>query len=137
MTKTLLAVEDDGALRRLMVRTLTEHEPAGRAAVHQKPFYRVLEAADADSALALLRAGPVDLVLLDLHLPPRADTPEEGLKLEGQIRELRKGILVVVVTANENAELGRELLGRGVRRILHKPLKAEELVEAVEEIFQE
>ena len=56
---TVLVVEDDPSLR-LLCRVNLELE-----------HYRVLEAADLDRATALLMEEPINVVLLDLHVPAR------------------------------------------------------------------
>ncbi len=53
----ILLVEDDEALRGLLARNLQERGPEVRSA------------RDGDTALAYLRASPIDLVLLDINLP--------------------------------------------------------------------
>jgi PAS domain S-box-containing protein len=55
--ETVLAVEDNAGLRRVVVRQLTELG------------YRVLEAQDAQSALGILESKPVDLLFTDVVMP--------------------------------------------------------------------
>lgn len=70
----LLVVEDDGIVRMLMVEVL---EDLG---------YKVIEAADATSALAILSdpATPLDLLMTDVGLPDMS-----GQDLAGKAREIR------------------------------------------------
>lgn len=70
----LLVVEDDGIVRMLMVEVL---EDLG---------YKVIEAADATSALAILNdpATPLDLLMTDVGLPDMS-----GQDLAGRAREIR------------------------------------------------
>ncbi|MEK2607862.1 response regulator [Pseudomonas shirazensis] len=70
----LLVVEDDGIVRMLMVEVL---EDLG---------YKVIEAADATSALAILNdpATPLDLLMTDVGLPDMS-----GQELAGKAREIR------------------------------------------------
>jgi len=70
----LLVVEDDGIVRMLMVEVL---EDLG---------YKVVEAADATSALAILNdpATPLDLLMTDVGLPDMS-----GQDLAGKAREIR------------------------------------------------
>ncbi|MBO0367627.1 response regulator [Pseudomonas putida] len=70
----LLVVEDDGIVRMLMVEVL---EDLG---------YKVIEAADATSALAILNdpATPLDLLMTDVGLPDMS-----GQDLAGKAREIR------------------------------------------------
>lgn len=70
----LLVVEDDGIVRMLMVEVL---EDLG---------YKVIEAEDATSALAILNdsATPLDLLMTDVGLPDMS-----GQELAGKAREIR------------------------------------------------
>jgi CheY-like chemotaxis protein len=56
--KTVLLVDDEAAIRRLVQLTLGD---ASR--------FRILHAADGAAALEVVRANAVDLVLLDVHMP--------------------------------------------------------------------
>jgi CheY-like chemotaxis protein len=55
--ETILVVDDEEALRNLVVLML------------ESEGYKVLSTADGESALAFIRAEPIDLVLLDLRMP--------------------------------------------------------------------
>lgn len=70
----LLVVEDDDIVRMLMVEVL---EDLG---------YKVIEAADATSAMAILNdpATPLDLLMTDVGLPDMS-----GQELAGKAREIR------------------------------------------------
>ena len=76
-------------------------------------------------AIGLLESESVDLVLLDLHLPPDPDSPRQGLAVEQCVRALPREVPVVVVSANEDPELRTALLARGVRAFLRKPVDPE------------
>ena len=54
---TILVVDDEAGLRRVLERILTRHG------------YRVLTAGSAETAYELLTAEPADALLLDIHLP--------------------------------------------------------------------
>ncbi len=107
--KTILLVEDQPLQRRLLYHAL-------------KSDYRVLEASDRRTALECLEREPVDLVVLDLHLPPDPGTAQEGLLLHEAIREMARPVPVVVVTSDTDPRLPDELARRGVAGFLRKPL---------------
>jgi DNA-binding NtrC family response regulator len=56
-TPTILVVDDEAGLRRVLERILTRHG------------YRVLTAGSAETAYELLTSEPADALLLDIHLP--------------------------------------------------------------------
>ncbi|MFH1278922.1 MAG: sigma-54 dependent transcriptional regulator [Candidatus Eisenbacteria bacterium] len=112
--KTVLIVDDEETARRLLYFAL-------------KGEYRVLEAGDADEALRCVSGEEVDLVLLDLHLPPDTGSAAEGIRLEGEIRARRPHLPVVVVTGDREKEPALEMVGRGVADFLVKPIEPEVL----------
>ena len=108
---------------------MVDDQPRTRRLVYHalKRRYRVLEAVDADAAIATVEREPVDLVLLDLHLPPHADSPREGMRAHRRIAELRGDLPVVVVSGNGDPAVRNELLRRGARGFLPKPVDVDEL----------
>jgi two-component system C4-dicarboxylate transport response regulator DctD len=114
---TVLFVEDDEDFRFAMNRLL-----AGEG-------YLVLTAATARDALGVLRAplSPVDVTVLDVHLP---DT--SGTDLFPLLRRRLPAAPVIVCTGEATPEEGAELLRLGAHRYLRKPVSADELLAAVE-----
>lgn len=85
------------------------------------PDWERLEASNADEALALARAEPVDVALLDFNMPGR-----DGLTLAAELRSLRPDMPVAVITAN----LQREVVNRAAEvgaSFLPKPLTQDNL----------
>jgi len=81
----ILIVDDD-----ILVRFVS-------AEILREEGYRVLEAADASEALALLKTGqPVDLVLSDVRMPGSID----GLTLARTVKEMRPHLPVALVTSH-------------------------------------
>jgi two-component system cell cycle sensor histidine kinase/response regulator CckA len=105
----ILVVEDDDALRRVLVRVLGD---AG---------HDVLAAADGEEALALVEDGPLDLVVADVVLP-RLGGPALGERL----RARRPGLPLVFISGWSDAAAE----GEGVA-ILPKPFTMRELEEVV------
>jgi PAS domain S-box-containing protein len=114
-TETILVVEDDTSLRRL-VRQVFEREG-----------YRVVEAAYAGAALAAWdrEGGNVDLVLTDLVMPGQQD----GWELVAELEARRPGLRVVIATGYHRDLAERELAAH--HTVLHKPVTAERLLAAV------
>jgi two-component system KDP operon response regulator KdpE len=107
---TILIVEDEPPIRRLLRTTLGAHE------------YRTLEAATGAEALSALRHHRPDLVLLDLGLPDI-----EGLALIGRIRELSPVPIVVLSSRGEEAAKVAAL-DAGADDYVTKPFGADELL---------
>jgi two-component system NtrC family response regulator len=105
MSGRILIVDDEEAFRRLCGRWL---ESAG---------HQVSAAADPAAALALFARGGLDLVLLDLVMPP-SHTPEAGLELIAQFRPLP----VIVLTGHAQHELALRAIDAGAWDFLGKPV---------------
>lgn len=85
--------------------------------------YRTAEASNGRDALDVLRAGHVDLVLLDLMMPEV--TGHQVLAERAADPELRK-IPVIIITANRGDDVGTVLNG-GIYALLPKPFNLETL----------
>lgn len=116
--RRILVVDDDRALRMALVRLL-------RHAGHV-----VEQAADGAEALAALRRGPVDLVLLDVILPGLS-----GLDVLAQARQLDRFPRVVMMTADDAPEtLLRAVKGQAYQ-YLRKPFPPATIVEVVNDVL--
>jgi DNA-binding NtrC family response regulator len=86
-----VVAEEDTTQRREIARYLQEHD------------FRVLEAADADEAMALLRSHPdVQAFVTDAHLPGKRD----GYELARVVRERWPAIAVVMMSGYSDASSG-------------------------------
>lgn len=113
MRKDVLIVDDEQAIRRLLVGALD------RAGISHA------EAANASQALRLASALPSPLVaLLDLGLPDR-----DGLEIVPQLAQL--GIAVIVLTARDATEEKVAALDLGADDFVTKPFDSEELLARV------
>lgn len=114
-----ILIVDDEALARSRLRMLLGDcaEP-----------HAVVEAADADAALAMLRTGqPVDAVLLDIHMPGM-----DGLALAQTLRSLPQPPAIVFVTAHaDHAVSAFEL---DAVDYLTKPVRLERLQQALAKV---
>lgn len=109
MSAKILVVDDDAAIRRLLVRTL---DRAG---------YAVVEAGDARTALNSLAIDKPDLVLLDLGLPDR-----DGMELLPVLVK-PPGPAVIVLTAREATDEKIMALDLGADDYVTKPFDTAEL----------
>ena len=117
--ETILVVEDEEAIRRLM-----------RACLEQRG-YRVLTAQDGAEALNLLvEPVTVDLVLLDLNLPERS-----GKEVMEELNRRRWTRPVIVFSGQLTPEAEAALRPLGVRGFLAKPFRIEAAEEMVREVL--
>jgi PAS domain S-box-containing protein len=120
-SETILVVEDNPGLRRIVVRQLGE---AG---------YHVLEAPDAESAMAVIdSAGPIHLLLTDVVMPGAMD----GRDLARVAVACRPSLRVLLTSGFPDARWGSPASRTG-RRLLIKPYRKEELRRAVREVLDE
>jgi CheY-like chemotaxis protein/anti-sigma regulatory factor (Ser/Thr protein kinase) len=114
----ILIVDDDRALRLALAGLL-------RAA-----GYAVEQAGDGPQALERLRAGGIDLVLLDVMLPGT-----NGLDVLAQARDLDPFPRVVMMTADDAPETLLHAVRHQAYRYLRKPFAPAAIVEVVEEVL--
>ena len=117
---TILLVEDEFSLRRLMKVTLERHG------------YRVLEAKDGTEGLSVFRQHleQVELVVTDLAMPRMT-----GLQLKGKIMALRPSMRFLLISGYaEDVIDSREQIARA-GDFLEKPFHPDELVRKIREIL--
>ena len=119
-TGTILLVEDEEAVLRLLADTLEE---AG---------YTVLRSEHPDAALAKLseHQGPVDVLITDIVMPGT-----DGRTLAKKVTELYSGIQVLYVSGYVGEELNRRGLAAIQDSILIKPFSPEQLLDRLSEIL--
>ena len=110
---TVLVVDDEAALRRVLERALTR---AG---------YRVIAAASAETAYALLATEPADALLIDIHLPTMS-----GLALYLAIVHRWPALAdgrIAIMTGNADAAAVRTWLQRHRCTVIRKPFDLQEV----------
>ena len=114
MSSIILAVDDSNTMRQMVAHVL------------RQGGYEVLEAADAEAALELARAQPVDAVLTDHHLPGM-----DGLALVRALRALPSHMRtpIVVLTTERSEELRRAGREAGANAWMVKPFDPERLLD--------
>jgi len=88
--------------------------------------FGVVVAPDAETALDLLHAGGLDLVLLDIRL-----TGLSGLDAIPKILEIDRDVPVVMMTAHGSRELAVRAMRAGAYDFFEKPFKIDELTTVV------
>jgi len=115
---------------------VVDDEPLNRDLLRRVLYrdYHVVEAADAEAALAVIDGRPVDAVLCDQVMPGRS-----GTELAREVRRRAPRVAILLLTGYEDApEVARAIEDRSVDEVVGKPwiprhLK-EILVRAVERL---
>ena len=113
--ETVLIVDDSLEIRRFLRHSVLE--PAG---------YRVLTAADGNTAIQKVERQNPDLILLDLKLPGRS-----GLQVLHTLRANGHSIPAIVITFYGSQESILQSLRLGAKDYLSKPFSAEQVLESV------
>jgi len=112
MTKTVLVVDDDAAIVRMLKDALFRHEHA----------YTVVTVGDGADGLAALQRDPFDLVLLDMFMPRMT-----GLELLAHMRRLRIETPVLMLTGNDDTRSAADALACGIFAYVPKPFDLQHL----------
>jgi CheY-like chemotaxis protein len=117
--RTVLLVEDEDALRKLVAKVLEEGG------------YRVLEAANGLDAVAAAEGhrGPIDLLITDVVMP-RLSGPE----LAQRLRNLRPGLEVLFMSGYNDSRLVSRGLEEAKVNLLIKPFTPDQLADRVQEL---
>lgn len=120
MAKKILAVDDSGSLRQMVVFSL---KAAG---------YQVIEAVDGQDGLDKAKSGTYDLILTDQNMP-RMD----GLTLIRSLRSLPsyQSIPILMLTTEASAEMKAKGRAAGANGWLVKPFDPQRLVEVVKKVI--
>jgi PAS domain S-box-containing protein len=117
-SETVLLVEDEEGVRRLIATILEQHG------------YRVLEAAGGEEAIGTYRAYPhsIDLLITDMVMP-RMKGPELAARLQAEHSELR----VLYISGYADPSSGKQVGFGAGSHYLQKPFATDALIRAVRE----
>ncbi len=121
--RTILVV-DDNDINRLNLRLLL------------KSNYHVLEAGDTDDAETVLAEKRVDLVVLDLALPPEPDNPEIGMAYLIRLKKESPDTPVVVITGHDQHELAVRAQQYGALGFFGKPFDPDEVKDTIDRAME-
>lgn len=119
MNASILIVEDDSSLRRIMQLRMNHNG------------FRVLCSESAEEALVVMDREPIDLVLSDLMLPGLS-----GIELLKMVKSQYPSTAVIVLTAFGTVETAVDAMKAGAFDYLTKPVDAEELMLTVERALE-
>jgi DNA-binding NtrC family response regulator len=117
-TANILVVDDEQSLRDSMAFLLRDH-------------YNLLMAETGREALELIKHHPIDLVLLDIHLPEI-----DGLDVLKMIKKIDDSIEVIMVTAIVTVGRAVEAMRMGAYDYITKPFDIEALREQVDKALE-
>ena len=115
---SILLVEDDAALRKQIRFSL-------------ESTYSLFEAANQEEAVDVLKNNKIDVVILDLGLPPREGTPEEGLKVLEHVLG-KYTCKVIILTGQKTEGIALEAIKSGAFDYLLKPASMEKILYSIE-----
>ncbi len=92
-----------------------------------KKNYAMVLAKSADEALILLKEHPVDVVLLDVHMPNRS-----GDLLVKEIKKVKVDVEIIMLTGFKETDIAITTFRNGVCDYLNKPPKKEVLIAKIE-----
>jgi two-component system invasion response regulator UvrY len=116
----ILLVDDHTVVRRGLIQILAE----------EFPMTAFGEAANAQEALDLLRKKHWDVLVLDITMPGRS-----GLEILRQIKNLRPGLPVLVLSVHPENQFAVRVLKLGAAGYMTKESAVEELVAAVKKVL--
>ncbi len=117
--KTILLVDDDASLRRVLAHHLSE---AG---------YQVLTAANGKEGLEVFTSQQVEMVITDIQMPELS-----GLELMRRISVMSPDVVALVITAFGSIETAVEAMKLGAYDYITKPFNREELLLTVSKGLQ-
>lgn len=115
---SILLVEDDVALRKQIRFSL-------------ESAFSIFEAGNRKDAIDALKTNKIDVVILDLGLPPHKGTPDEGLKVLEHILE-KYTCKVIILTGQKTEDIALEAIKSGAFDYLLKPASIEKILYSVE-----
>ena len=114
MKPCLLIVDDDDEIRAQLRWALADD-------------YEILQADTRTAALESFRARRPPVVLLDLGLPPRPNSPEEGMIAVSELLAVDPGVKVVIASGQGDRANALQAVGQGAYDFLGKPVDMDEL----------
>jgi CheY-like chemotaxis protein len=98
-------------------------------------YYEVFEVADRDNALTYLeKEKRPDVVLLELFLPPRQDTLDDGFYVLKKFKKVIPEMKIIIVSSVREKEVIDKAKELGADAYVRKPFEIEDLKRSIEEV---
>ena len=119
---TILVVEDEMRMLRLLVRFFSRHG------------FRVLQATDGEQALEIYRreAREIDAVLLDVRLPKKT-----GDQVFREMRTVNPAVKVVLASGYLDQKIKTDMTSAGIKYFVDKPYVLNDLLVIVENMLSD
>ncbi|MCK5358179.1 MAG: response regulator [Elusimicrobiales bacterium] len=117
-TEKILIIDDEESLVKMLKRFLLTKN------------FEVLAAFDGLSALDIYKKDRPSLVLLDIGLPGK-----NGLEVLKELKSFDEDALIIMVTGNDDVEIGRECLKAGAADYIAKPINLAALDRSIKTIL--
>ena len=113
---TILIVDDDEQLRQQM-------------ALFFRSTCRVETAGSREEVQQTLSEDSLDpdVALLDMHLPPRLDSIDEGLAIYREVAALRPNTVIIAMSGDDDRSTGYQAVEAGMYDFFSKPIDTREL----------
>jgi DNA-binding NtrC family response regulator len=111
---SLLIVDDEKAIRKQLMWQLTD-------------MFSVYEAENVDQAKQICSKTSIDIILIDLHLPPDLTSPRSGKDMLSYIRIQHPGIIPIIMTGLADPALSLNVIDMGAWDVFTKPINPDEL----------
>ncbi len=120
MQQTILAVDDEPHMLKLMERIITEKTP-----------YQITTTSNSLEVPEILEKSQFDLIIMDLKMPGM-----DGLDLLRLVKEKERFEEVVIITAFGSLETAIEALSLGVFDYITKPFKKEQIIFTINRVMR-
>lgn len=117
--RAILVVDDDFSLCKTMFLIL------------KRNGYAVTTAMDGLEAVDRVRERPFDIIFMDIKMHIM-----DGVEAYRRIRQIRPGLVVLMMTGHAVKDLVEEALQEGAYDVLYKPLDMEKVLRMVDEILE-
>jgi len=97
----------------------------------RKRKLEVFAASNGKEALDLLKATPLDVVVLDVRMPDM-----DGIQTLREIKKIRPGVEVIMLTGHANVEVAIQGMELGAFDYLMKPMDIDELLYKLQDAYK-